>query len=96
MEIIGLMLLSIGFILFLFSIPFLMEASFDSLVPFSVKEAYDITYENEILKFKTKNKRGVYNWSFKGSCTVWYYMSGKRCSTLFEDKLSEIWEKVNE
>ena len=95
MEIIGLMLLSIGFIFFLFSIPFIMENSFKVSVPFSVKEAYDITYENEILKFKTKNKRGVYNWAFKGSCTVWYYMSGKRCSTLFEYNLSEIWEKVN-
>lgn len=59
MEIIGLMLLSIGFIFFLFSIPFIMENSFNVSVPFSVKEAYDITYENEILKFKTKNKRGM-------------------------------------
>lgn len=93
-EEIGLFLLIIGAISFLFSIPFLVEKSFKGSVLFSVEEAYDITYEKEILRFKTKDKDGVYDWAFRGSCTVWYHMSGKRCSTLYEVRLNEIWEKV--
>ena len=86
--------LVIVLILFLFCIPFLMEGAFKSSVPFSVKYAYDITYENEILRFKTRDKHGVYEWAFRGSCTVWYYMNGEECDILFEEKLNEIWEKV--
>lgn len=91
---IGLVLLIIGFIFFLFSIPFIMEVSFDASVPFHAKDAYDIKYENEKLSFKTKDKHGINSWSFKGNCTVWYNMSGKRCHTLIEVQLNEIWEKV--
>ena len=91
---IGLVVLVIVFILFLFCIPILMEGAFKSSAPFSVEYAYDITYEDEILRFKTRDKYGVCEWAFRGSCTVWYYMNGKRCGTLFEEKLSEIWEKV--
>lgn len=94
MEIIGLFLLIIAFIAFLFSIPFIMENSFKIPPLFTAKEAYDIKYENNILSFKTKDKHGINNWSVKGSGTEWYFMSGKRCSTTTELRLNEIWEKI--
>ena len=28
---------------------------------------------------------------FYGSCTVWHYPNGRRCSTLLECRLSELW-----
>lgn len=65
----------------------------ESAKPFKASEAYDIWYDphTELLTFKTKED--PIQWSFKGSCTVWYWRSGKRCSTFLEVELYEIWSK---
>ncbi len=91
----GILFLGIAFIAFLFSIPFLMEGSMRASLPFKASEAYDIWYDphTEILYFKTGELMDPVEWSFNGFCTVWYWRSGKRCSTLVENELYEIWDK---
>lgn len=87
----GILFLGLGFIAFMFSISFLVVGS---MKPFKASEAYDIEYDphTELLTFKTKEDS--IQWSFKGRCTVWYWRSGKRCSTLVENELYEIWFKA--
>lgn len=66
-------------------------------MPFIASEAYDISYQGEILTFTTKRRNKVHHWRFKGDCTVWYWLrTGNRCSTLIEYELSQIWEIARE
>lgn len=77
-------------------LPILIFKGLESSKPFKAKDAWDIHYENEILYFKTGELTDPINWSFKGSCTVWYWRSGKRCSTFLEVELYDIWSKTQE
>jgi len=61
---------------------------------FTVKDAYDIKYDGKYLTFKTKSRKKVHSWKFKGECTVWHYESGERCDTLLECVLCDIWQQT--
>ena len=59
---------------------------------FGVSHITDIHYNptDKILYFKGGS--GM-EYTFRGSCTVWYHLDGKRCHTILETSLSEIWHK---
>lgn len=94
-ESIAFLLLCIVFIALLIFAPMLVEMGIKRSLPFRAEEAEDIVYDNGVLTFVTQRGSIRQRWSFKGNCTVWYWVSsGKRCSSPLEYELVRIWTKT--
>ena len=94
-ETIGFIALCVVFLGLVICLPLIIDGALKSTVPFKAKKAYDITYENGILSFKTETRKRAIQWKFRGDCTVWrWYTSNKRCTTMEEWELCQIWERA--
>lgn len=77
--------------------PYIIERCMQTTVPFKAKNAYNIKYEKNYLTFKTRDRKGIHSWAFRGSCTNWTWacppFSG-RCEPSVETVLYDIWIKT--